>query len=66
MKDIFTKWMLIATILCSIGILPSCNKKNNDETAVTEVKSTELLRTSQSWNGEELPDYPQGRPSWWL
>ena len=62
MKDIFTKWMLIATILCSIGILPSCNKKNNDETAVTEVKSTELLRTSQSWNGEELPDYPEGRP----
>ena len=62
MKDIFTKWMLIATILCSAGILPSCNKKNNEETAVTEVKSTELLRTSQSWNGEELPDYPQGRP----
>ena len=62
MKNIFTKWLLIATILCSTGILPSCNKKNNEETAVTEVKSTELLRTSQSWNGEELPDYPQGRP----
>lgn len=62
MKDIFTKWMLIATILCSAGILLSCNKKNNDETVVTEVKSTELLRTSQSWNGVELPDYPQGRP----
>ena len=23
---------------------------------------TELLRTTQSWNGEELPAYPQGKP----
>ena len=23
---------------------------------------TELIRTSQSWDGAELPDYPQGRP----
>ena len=22
----------------------------------------ELIRTSQSWDGEPLPDYPQGRP----
>ena len=27
-----------------------------------EVKTTELLRTSQSWDGAELPDYPTGRP----
>ncbi len=26
------------------------------------VKTTELIRTSQSWDGEELPDYLQGRP----
>ena len=26
------------------------------------VQTTELLRTSQSWDGAELPDYPQGRP----
>ena len=36
----------------------SCNEGN----AVTSVQSTELLRTSQSWNGMEMPDYPQGRP----
>ena len=29
---------------------------------VTEVQSTELLRTSISWNDAELPDYPQGKP----
>jgi len=33
-------------------------KHEND----TEVRTTELLRTSQSWDGAELPDYPAGRP----
>ena len=28
----------------------------------TTVKSTELIRSSQSWDGVEMPDYPQGRP----
>jgi quercetin dioxygenase-like cupin family protein len=26
------------------------------------IKSTELIRTSQSWDGAILPDFPQGRP----
>ena len=26
------------------------------------VETTELIRTSQSWDGAALPDYPQGRP----
>jgi quercetin dioxygenase-like cupin family protein len=30
--------------------------------AVTEVQATELIRTSQSWDGAELPDYFKGRP----
>ena len=29
---------------------------------VTEVKVVELKRTSQSWDGVELPDYPVGKP----
>ena len=28
----------------------------------TQVQSTELIRTSQSWDGVELPDYLKGRP----
>ena len=28
----------------------------------SSVKTTELIRTSQSWDGEGLPDYLQGRP----
>ena len=27
-----------------------------------DVRITELLRTSQSWDGAEMPDYPIGRP----
>ena len=27
-----------------------------------QVETTELFRTSRSWDGAELPDYPQGRP----
>lgn len=27
-----------------------------------QVETTELLRTSQSWDGAQLPDYLQGRP----
>lgn len=27
-----------------------------------EIKSTELLRSSQAWDGSALPDYPSGRP----
>jgi len=26
------------------------------------IKSTELIRTSQSWDGAQLPDFPQGKP----
>ena len=26
------------------------------------IKTTELIRTSQSWDGSILPDFPQGRP----
>ena len=30
--------------------------------SVVDVQITELLRTSQSWDGVEMPDYPIGRP----
>ena len=53
------KFMALAMVLCcGIGMLFSCGKDDS----VACVETTELLRTSQSWNGMELPDYPQGRP----
>ena len=32
------------------------------EAVPVKVESNELIRTSQSWDGVELPDYPTGRP----
>ena len=41
--------------------LVACFVKNDDNLE-QQVQSTELTRTSQSWDGVELPDYLQGRP----
>lgn len=61
MMNKLTKMALLAAIICSISLLSSCTEANS-ENPKQEVVSTELLRTSQSWDGAELPDYPQGRP----
>ena len=31
-----------------------------EQKTMKQVETTELFRTSQSWDGAELPDYPQG------
>lgn len=36
-------------------------QSKNDNSAPS-VQTTELIRTTQSWDGGELPDYLQGRP----
>ena len=58
---ILTKWVAVAAILCSFSVLSACQNTQKEQ-PVTEVVTTELLRTTQSWNGVELPDYPQGSP----
>ena len=60
-------WVLAATLVCGVTTvclsLNSCKKANaKDENQPAQVQSTELIRTSQSWDGVELPDYLQGRP----
>lgn len=63
MKQTTKLWMLAATfIISSISMLVSCEKTNADEAKVPQIEATELIRTNQSWDGKELPDYPQGRP----
>ena len=52
------KWLIGCLIACFISFI-GCS---NMEEVESEVKSIELLRTSQSWNEVDLPDYPQGRP----
>lgn len=60
MKKIM-QWALFAAVVCMANGMVSCNDANAEENN-SAVVSTELLRTSQSWNGAELPDYPEGRP----
>ena len=43
-------------------VSPRCGSPFAQYDDVAEVKVMELKRTSQSWDGAELPDYPVGRP----
>ena len=56
-------WVLAATLICGASVLSSCKQPNaKEDNPAPKVVSTELIRTSQSWDGVELPDYLQGRP----
>ncbi len=57
-------WVIAATLICSATtFLTDCKEaKSNESNAVQTVSSEELIRTSQSWDGVELPDYFEGRP----
>ena len=56
-------WVLAATLVCGASVLTSCKDAHaKEDNPVKQVQSTELIRTSQSWDGVELPDYLQGRP----
>ena len=54
---------LICGTMAAAAFLTSCRQTNTPaDTPAQQVQSTELIRTSQSWDGVELPDYLQGRP----
>lgn len=57
-----TTLMLAAALTLAAPLLSSCTKANAEEDQGGKVKSVELLKTSQSWDGAELPDYLQGKP----
>ena len=51
------------TLVCGASVLTACKEaKAQEDNPAQQVQSTELIRTSQSWDGVELPDYLQGRP----
>lgn len=62
------KWVLAATLICGMNTVAygqnCCGKCCTDSVtnSSAKVESTELIRTSQSWDGVELPDYFKGRP----
>ena len=52
-----------AALLCAAGCASSRSCAAFAEyDGATEVATMELKRTSQSWDGAELPDYPVGKP----
>ncbi|MBP5347327.1 MAG: cupin domain-containing protein [Bacteroidaceae bacterium] len=55
--------VMITLVLGTSAFMTACNKtKASEDNSAPAVKSEELIRTSQSWDGVELPDYLQGRP----
>ena len=55
--------LFTAILICgSMSFMTACKTANVQEKSVKTVKNVELIRTSQSWDGVELPDYLQGRP----
>ena len=55
--------IIVAALLLAAVILILANRRKKEKPMpVTTVKPVELLRTDRSWDGAELPDYPQGRP----
>ena len=73
----FFNWVIAATLVCGTAMvgfsLNACNQARTEEPATAQeeatqeepeakVVSTELIRTSQSWDGVDLPDYFQGKP----
>ena len=56
--------LLAAFLICGIISVVMVFKvlHKQQDTSVSAVRSEELIRTSQSWDGVELPDYLQGRP----
>ena len=61
MKKSFS-WVMVATLICGMSMFTSCKETKTETETPTKVENTELIRTSKSWDGVELPDYLQGRP----
>ena len=63
MMNKMMNWVLAATLICGASVLNSCKEaRTQEDNSAKEVQHTELIRTNQSWDGVELPDYLQGRP----
>jgi quercetin dioxygenase-like cupin family protein len=50
------------TVAYSQNCCGKCCSHHDANSSAKAVSSTELIRTSQSWDGVELPDYFKGRP----
>ena len=49
-------------IICKMSIFFVPLQPQTLKHTIMAIKTTELIRTSQSWDGAMLPDFPQGKP----
>lgn len=63
-KNVFLMVAVLAMFTACKNSAPQeeATAPQEEAAAPQEVEKTELIRTSQSWDGVELPDYFQGRP----
>ena len=54
--------MKLPKLLICFGALVLLSLTFSCKRPAQQVETTELVRTSQSWDGADLPDYPQGKP----
>ncbi len=54
------KLFILSAAVMSMAAMMSCGTQKS--VSVQPVQVDELLRTSQSWDGKDLPDYPSGKP----
>ena len=64
MKKMMNLVLAATLLICGTTVsITSCKEaKTQQDGPAQQVVSTELIRTSQSWDSVELPDYLQGRP----
>ena len=63
MKKIFNRVLAATLIICGAMVFASCEQAQaQKDNPAQQVTSEELIRTSQSWDGVDLPDYLQGKP----
>ena len=62
MKKKIIKWVLVdILIVCGAVAFITVCRKTREDCPARQVQITELIRTSQSWDGVELPDYLQDK-----
>lgn len=54
--------VVAVSMAVALGFAATSCVENGNAEETTKVESVELLKTSQSWDGVELPDYPVGKP----
>ena len=51
------------TCLCALLVLAGCSSlRATQDTDAAPPVTTQLVKTTHSWNGQPLPAYPQGQP----